>query len=115
MLVRRGDGVIVEVIDNNGGAIARELNVNLKEKRADGAGRGRLAGECEEDVAIFVQEFQDILWGQIGAETCDNQSIDTRKSPESHLDPTFGLGRKDKKVVVSSCAMLEEGQLVALG
>lgn len=29
--------------------------------------------------------------------------------------PTFGLGRKDQEVVVSSFAMLEEGQLVALG
>jgi hypothetical protein len=29
--------------------------------------------------------------------------------------PTLGLGRKDQEVVVSSFAMLEEGQLVTLG
>jgi hypothetical protein len=29
--------------------------------------------------------------------------------------PTFGLGREDQKVVVSSFAMLEQGKLFALG
>lgn len=66
------DSVVVEVVNNDSRAVARQVDIDLEEEGADGAGGGGLAGEGEEDVAVLVQEFQDVLGGQVGAETCIN-------------------------------------------
>lgn len=52
------------------------MNIEFKEKRADGAGGGRLARKGEEDVAILVHEVEDVFGGQGGAEACIRGSID---------------------------------------
>lgn len=75
MLFGGRDGVVVEVISNNGGTVIREMNVDFEEERADGTGRRGLAGEGEEDVAVLVEEVEDVLGGQGGAESCSIESI----------------------------------------
>lgn len=63
-------GVVVEMVNDNSRAVVRKVDINLEEEGADGArGRG-LARQREEDVAVLVQEFEDVLRGQVGAETC---------------------------------------------
>ena len=70
MLLGGRDGVVVEMVNDDSRAVVRKVDINLEEEGADGArGRG-LAREGEEDVAVLVQEFEDVLWGQVGAETC---------------------------------------------
>jgi hypothetical protein len=80
MLLGGREGVVVEVVDNNRRAIVCEVNVELEEERADGAGGGGLAGKGEEDVAILVHEVEDVLGGQRGAEACIIESIDKNPS-----------------------------------
>lgn len=66
------DSVVVEVVNDDSRAVIRKVDINLKEEGADGAGGGGLAGEGEEDVAVLVQEFEDVLRSQVGAESCIN-------------------------------------------
>lgn len=75
MLLGGRDSIVVEVVNNDSRAITGEVDIDLEEEGADGAGGGGLAGEGEEDVAVLVQEFQDALGGQVGAETCMYQPI----------------------------------------
>jgi hypothetical protein len=57
MLLGGRDSVVVEVVNNNSRAVVGEVDINLEEEGADGAGCGGLAREGEEDVAVLVQEF----------------------------------------------------------
>lgn len=52
------------------------MDIELKEKGADGAGGGSLARKSEEDVAILVHEVEDVFGGQGGTEACILGSID---------------------------------------
>lgn len=69
VLLSGRDCVVIEVVNDNSGAVVRKVDIDFEEEGADGArGRG-LAGEGEDDVAILVHEVQDVLRGQVGAKS----------------------------------------------
>ena len=61
VLLGGGEGIIVEVVDDNRGAVRRQVEIELQKKRTDGARSGGLAGESEEDVSVLVQEVDNVL------------------------------------------------------
>jgi hypothetical protein len=67
MLIRSRECIVVEVIDGDRGTIDREMEIELQQQRADSAGGCGLAGQGEEDVAVLVQEFKDVLGGKGGS------------------------------------------------
>lgn len=77
VLLSGRDGVIVEVVNDDGGTVAREVNVDFEEERADSAGSGGLAGESEDDVAVLVQEVQNVFGRQMGAKSYAMKSIES--------------------------------------
>ena len=74
-VVRLGgrDGVVVEVVDDGAGALGGQGNVELREQRHDGARRRRRRGQADHDVALGVDEVNEQVRGQIGAESCLNE------------------------------------------
>lgn len=72
------DGVVVEMIDNDAGAVIGKVDVSFEEEGADSAGSRGLARKGEQDVAVLVQEVQDVLGGQVRAESYAIESIGRR-------------------------------------
>lgn len=64
------DSVVVEVVGDNGGTVVREMNIDFKEEGADSAGGRGFAGQGEDNVTVLVQEVEDVLRSQGGAESC---------------------------------------------
>lgn len=64
VLFGRGQGVVVEVVDNDGRTVGSEVKIEFQKQRADGAGSGGLAREREEDVTVLVHEVDDVLGAQ---------------------------------------------------
>lgn len=58
------EGIVVEVVNDNSGAVVGEVDVDFEEKGADGTGGRSLAGEGENNVAVLVEEVQDVLGSQ---------------------------------------------------
>lgn len=69
MLLRSGNGIVVEVVNRNRRAIAGQMKIELDQQRTDSAGCCRFAGEREENVAVLVHEIDDILGTQRGPES----------------------------------------------
>ena len=59
----RRRSVIVKVIDNDGGAVWREVNVELEEERDDCAWCTRIGGKPKEDITPSVGEFEENFRG----------------------------------------------------
>ena len=96
MLVRRGGRVVVEVINHQGALVVGDTDIELEEEGLD-SGRGSLlAGKCNKDVAVFLDEFEELVGSQRWAEA-------------------FRLCGEQEDVVVGSLIVLEECNLVALG
>lgn len=83
-------GVKVEVINNKRVAIRRDLDVEFHEEGLQGSRRGRVGGECEEDVSVVLEEVEEFWAGQRGAEG-------------------FEFGGEEEEVVVGESAVGEEG------
>lgn len=77
VLLGSRDGIVVEVVDNNGGTVIRQVDIDFEKEGADGAGSGGLAREGKDDVAVLVQEVQDVFRGKVGAEAYEIESIDS--------------------------------------
>lgn len=96
MLLGSGVDVVVQVVDDQGGALRWQSNVELEEKRGDGRGDRLFRGQGQQDVAVLVDIVDEDGGSQVGAEA-------------------FGLGREEDEVVVSELAVLEEGEGGRLG
>lgn len=71
VLLGSGRDVIVEVVDDETAPVRRQVDVELEQGRDD-RGRGRvLGGEGDEDVALGVDELDENVGGQAGAEALD--------------------------------------------
>jgi hypothetical protein len=55
------NGIVVEMVDRDGGTVGGKVEVEFEEKRADSAGGCGLSGESEEDVAVAVDEVDKVL------------------------------------------------------
>jgi hypothetical protein len=60
------DGVVIKMVNDDGGTVVREVNIEFEEEGADSARSGGLARESEEDVAVLVHEVQNVLGCQVG-------------------------------------------------
>ena len=87
-----GDRVVIEVIDNKGGAIRGNRYVELEEQRLYAQRCRYVCGEGKEYVAFLSDEVEKNLRSQGGAKS-------------------FELGWKDEKVVVCSLAVFEESRV----
>lgn len=88
--------VVVEVVDGQSVAVLGQVDVELEEHAGDLARDGRLAGQSQQDVSILVDEVDEQLGGEVGAEA-------------------LGLGGEEHDMVVRAFTELEEGQRVVLG
>lgn len=93
MLLGGRDGVVVEVVNDDGGTVVREVNVDFEKERADSAGSCGLARESEDDVAVLVQEVENVLGCQVGAESYAIGSIDSSRYQNSGCPPLDFGGR----------------------
>ena len=62
-------GVVVKVVDHEGVAVCREVNVELEEEGDEGAGCWSVCGECEEDVSVVLCEVEEDIGRQGGTES----------------------------------------------
>lgn len=85
----RRDRVVIEVINDKGGAVRRKRYVELEEERLYAQRCRDVCGEGEEYVALFSGKVEKDLRSQGGAKA-------------------FELGRKDEKVVLCFLAMFEQ-------
>lgn len=87
--------VVGKVVDDEAGAVGRQGHVQLAEQGDDRGGGGLAAGEGDEDVAVGVEELDEQLGRQAGAET-------------------LGLGGEEDDVVIGPLAVAEEADGAAL-
>lgn len=97
MLLSGREGIVVEVVDDDSGAVIGEVNVELEEKGADGTGGGRFSGEGEKNVAILVHEIDDVLRSQRGTKTCIIQSINLLPHQLGHYSSPLDLGGRIRR------------------
>jgi hypothetical protein len=71
------DGVVIEMVNDDGRTVVREVDIEFEEEGADRARSGGLARESEKDVAVFVHKVQNVLGCQVGAESYAIESIDS--------------------------------------
>lgn len=64
-----GEGIVGEVVDHEAGAFGGEGDVELGEEGDEGVGGCSLGGEGVEDVALGVEEVDENLGRQVGAES----------------------------------------------
>jgi hypothetical protein len=67
MFFRRGDGVVVEMIDDQRVLFGGQGNIEFKQERGDGGGGSCFRGEAEKDVAASVGVVEKDLGCQGGA------------------------------------------------
>jgi hypothetical protein len=97
-------GVVVEVVDDEAGAVGGQGYVQLEKERVDGR-RGCVGGaEGEEDVAVGVDEVEEQLGCQIGAETCSISLLACVMAAEAinSVGLTLGLRGEDDDMVEDS-------------
>ena len=92
MLLGGTDGVVREVINDEGVAVGGEVDVELEEEGVQAGRCGRIRGERKQNVALILCEVKENLGRQGGAEGLE-------------------LGGKDEKVVVGALAMLKKGRV----
>lgn len=70
VVVGGGLGVVVEVVDDETRALGGDLDVQLEEEGVEGGRDGLGGAQGEEDVAAGVEEVEEELGCQVGAESC---------------------------------------------
>jgi hypothetical protein len=95
MLLGGRDGVVVEVVDDEGVAVGGEVDIEFEEQRDDGAGGRAVGGEGEQDVAVLLEELENDLRGK-------------------GRSKAFCSRREEDEVVVGALAVLEDGEFVVL-
>ena len=61
MLVSSGGDIVVEVVNNDSIAVRWKMDLEFEEKRADGGRSGGVARQCEENIAPYFCEFEDVF------------------------------------------------------
>lgn len=64
------DGVVAKVINDEPGAVYRELDIKLAEEGHEGRWRRSAGAEGKENVAIGVEELEEDLRREVRTETC---------------------------------------------
>lgn len=75
MEVGGGLGIVVEVVNHQAGSLCGDVDVQLEKKSVQGGGDGLRGAQGKQDVAAGVEEVEDLLGSQVGAEAFDIASI----------------------------------------
>jgi hypothetical protein len=59
MLLGSAEGIVVKMIDYEGIAVGREVDVEFKEEWNDSGRRGVRGGESQENIALSIDEFKE--------------------------------------------------------
>jgi hypothetical protein len=112
------------VVDHQAGALGRQLDVELGEERDERVGGGDAGAEGYEEVALGIEEVDQEVGRQLGAEAWYGLVVSGVSWVVllQHLwggpgrgGDTLGLSRKEDDVVVGALAEVEQGQRLALG
>lgn len=66
-----GFGIVVEVVNHQAGSLGGDMDVQLEKESVQGGGDGLRGAQGKQDVAAGVEEIEDLLGSQVGAETWD--------------------------------------------
>ena len=117
--VRSGERVVAAVVEREEVA-RRQVDVELAGELTRLLRRARRRGE-EEDVAVLVDEFDELLRGERGAvawweegRVSRVESMEKNKEGGTEGITTFGFRREQDSVVVSSLAVREQRQRLVL-
>lgn len=62
-------GIVVEVVNNQTGSLGGDVDIQLEEKSVERGSDGLRGAQGKQDVAAGVDEVEDLLGSQVGAET----------------------------------------------
>ena len=64
-----GLGIIVEVVNNKAGSLGGDVDIQLEKESVQGGGDGLGGAQGKQDVSAGVEEIEDLLRSQVGAES----------------------------------------------
>lgn len=111
MFFRGGRCVIVEVINDNRGAVCREGDVEFEEEGGNGCRGSRGGGEGKQHVAARIGVRKKGLGRQGGPIAWIALAHGATKVVQA---PTFRLGRRENQVLIRQLTMPEQRQVLVL-
>lgn len=71
MEIGGGLGIVVEVVDHQAGSLSGDVDVQLEKESVQGGGDRLRGAQGKQDVAAGVEEVEDLVGSQVGAESWD--------------------------------------------